>query len=178
MFRVTFDRNKYSVPWRLVSQSVVVRANDDTVGVFLGTKQVAIHTRSWGVGEDVEHPSHKHGLLEHKPRAAAGSLPPALATLDDTGRDYFRLLAAGSRSIHRETVRLTLLVELFGGTAARRRRGHADWSRRRQYVEYVLRHKRGLAPQPPPTSRQRRARSGSRCPSPTCPSTTSSPPSR
>jgi hypothetical protein len=131
---------------------VVVRANDDTVGVFLGTKQVAIHTRSWGVGEDVEHPSHKHGLLEQKPRAAAGSLPPALATLDDTGRAYFKLLAAGSRSIHREIVRLTLLVELFGGTATQSavaevmQTGHVG----AEYVEYVLRHKRGLAPQPPP----------------------------
>jgi transposase len=152
MFRVTFDRNKYSVPWRLVSQNVIVRADDHTVGVFLGTKQVAIHTRSWGVGEDIEHPSHKHGLLEQKPRAAAGSLPPALLALDDTGRAYFKLLAAGSRSIHRETVRLTLLVELFGAAATQSavaqvmQTGHVG----AEYVEYVLRHKRGLVPQSPP----------------------------
>jgi transposase len=62
MFRVTFDRNTYSVPWRLHHQNVVVRADDDTVRVFLGTKQIAIHPRSWGVGEDFEHPSHKQGL--------------------------------------------------------------------------------------------------------------------
>jgi transposase len=152
MFRVNFDRNRYSVPWRLVSQSVLVRANDDTVRVFLGTKQVAIHPRSWGVGEDIEHPSHKQGLLEHKPRAAAGALPPALAALGDTGRAYYKLLAAGSRSIHRETLRLILLVELFGATAAQSavvevmQTGHVG----AEYVEYVLRHKRGLAPQPPP----------------------------
>jgi transposase len=152
MYRVNFDRNKYSVPWRLVSQSVLLRANDDTLSVFLGTKQVAIHPRSWGVGEDIEHPSHKQGLLEQKPRAAAGSLPPALEALDDTGRAYFRLLAAGSRSIHRETVRLTLLVELFGGAATQSavaevmQTGHVG----AEYVEYVLRHKRGLAPKPPP----------------------------
>jgi transposase len=152
MFRVTLDRNKYSVPWRLVSQNLIVRGNDDTVSVFLGTKQVAIHQRSWGVGEDIEHPSHKQGLLEQKPRAAAGSLPPALLSLDDTGRAYFKLLAAGSRSIHRETVRLTLLVELFGGAATQSavaevmQTGHVG----AEYVEYVLRHKRGLVPQPPP----------------------------
>jgi transposase len=152
MFRVVFDRNKYSVPWRLVSQNVIVRANDDTVGVFLGTKQIAIHPRSWGVGEDIEHPSHKRGLLEQKPRAAAGALPPALAALGDTGRTYFKLLAAGSRSIHRETLRLTLLVELFGATAAQSavaevmQTGHVG----AEYVEYVLRHKRGLTPQPSP----------------------------
>lgn len=152
MFRVVFDRNRYSVPWRLAYQQVIVRANDDTVAIFLGTKQIALHARSWGVGEDIEHPSHKRGLLEHKPRAAAGSLPPALASLDDTGRAYFRLLAAGSRSIHRETLRLTLLVELFGGAATESavaevmQTGHVG----AEYVEYVLRHKRGLTPQPPP----------------------------
>jgi transposase len=152
MFRVLFDRNHYSVPWRLASQQVIVRANDHTVGIFLGTKQIAIHPRSWGVGEDIEHPSHKLGLLEQKPRAAAGSLPPALALLDDTGRAYFRLLAAGSRSIHRETLRLILLVELFGSAATESavaevmQTGHVG----AEYVEYVLRHKRGLAPQPPP----------------------------
>lgn len=46
MFRVPFDRNRYSVPWRLASQQVIVRADDDIVSVFLETKQVAQHRRS------------------------------------------------------------------------------------------------------------------------------------
>jgi hypothetical protein len=97
-------------------------------------------------------PFAQEGLLEQKPRAAAGSLPPALTTLGDTGRAYFKLLAAGSRSIHRETLRLTLLVELFGAPATQSavdevmQTGHVG----AEYVEYVLRHKRGLAPQPAP----------------------------
>jgi hypothetical protein len=147
-----FDRNKYSVPWRLVSQQVIIRANDDSVAVFLGPKRVALHTRSWGVGEDIEHPSHKKALLDHKPRAAAGALPPALAALAETGHTYFKLLAAGSRSIHQEIVRLTLLVELFGAVAVASaiaevmQTGHVG----AEYVEYVLRHKRGLVPDPHP----------------------------
>jgi transposase len=152
-FRVTFDRNRYSVPWRLASQQVLVRADDDEVRIFLATKQIAAHIRSWKVGEDIEHPSHKQALLEHKPRAlAAGTLPPALGALAETGRSYFKLLAAGSRSIHRETTRLVFLVELFGASettsaiAEVMQTGHVG----AEYVEYVLRHKRGLAPQPPP----------------------------
>ncbi len=151
MFRVAFDRNTYSVPWRLVSQHVLARGDEHTVGVFLEDKQVAVHPRSWGVGEDLEHPSHKQKLLEHKPRAA-GSLPPALAPLGETGRQYFKLLAAGSRSIRRETVRLVLLVELFGASATASaidevtQTGHVG----AEYVEYVLRHRRGLVPQPAP----------------------------
>jgi transposase len=151
MFRVSFDRNHYSVPWRLASQQVLVRADDDFVSVFLETKQIAQHRRSWNVGEDIEHPSHKKGLLEERPRAA-GALPPALTALGETGRAYFKLLAAGSRSVHREILRLTFLVEIFGAiaTASAMREvmqtGHVG----AEYVEYVMRHKRGLAPRPAP----------------------------
>jgi transposase len=152
MFRVPFDRNHYSVPWRLASQQVLVRADDDFVSVFLETKQIAQHRRSWDIGQDIEHPSHKKGLLDHKPRAAAGALPPALLALGDLGRSYFKVLAAGSRSIHRETLRLTFLVEIFGAIATESairevmQTGHVG----AEYVEYVMRHKRGLVPQPVP----------------------------
>jgi hypothetical protein len=152
MFRVSFDRNRYSVPWRLASQQVVVRADDDCVSVFLETKQIAQHRRSWDIGQDIEHPSHRRGLLEERPRAAAGTLPQALVALGETGRSYFKLLAAGSRSVHREIVRLTLLVELFGAAATVSamqqvmQTGHVG----SEYVEYVMRHKRGLVPHPAP----------------------------
>ena len=152
MFRVSFDRNRYSVPWRLASQQVIVRADDERVAVFLGKKCVAEHARCWDVGQDIEHPSHKRGLLDEKPGAQAGSLPPALVGLGDVGRTYFKLFAASPRSVHREIVRLTLLVELFGESTTASavdevmRSGHVG----AEYVEYVLRHKRGLAPHPPP----------------------------
>jgi hypothetical protein len=151
-FRVRFDRSLYSVPPRLVGQSVVVRANDDAVAVWLGPKQVAVHRRSWDVGQDIEDPAHREAALAKKPRAAAGALPPALAGLGAVGVNYFKVLAAGSRSVHREIVRLTFLVELFGETATGSaidevmRTGHVG----AEYVEYVLRHKRGLTPQPAP----------------------------
>lgn len=151
-FRVTFDRNRYSVPWRLASQTVLVRADDDVVGMFLGNKQVAAHRRSWNVGEDIEHPSHREGLLKLKPRAAAGALPPGLVGLAATGVEYFKIFAAGGRSVHRETVRLVFLVELFGELATREAlaevmsTGHVG----AEYVEYVLRHKKGLTPSAAP----------------------------
>ncbi len=151
-FRIRFDRNKYSVPWRLVSQSVVVRADDESVSVFLGPKKVALHRRSWDIGQDIEEPSHRRKLDEIKPRARADSLPPMLVALGDTGLEYFRIVAGGSRSIHRETVRLTLLVELFGSAATRSavREVMATGHVGAEYVEYVLRHKRGLTPNAAP----------------------------
>jgi transposase len=151
-YRVRFDRNSYSVPWRLVSQAVVVRANDDWVTVFLGPKQVALHRRSWDIGQDIEDPSHRRKLEDRKPRGRIGILPPALVGLDEFGQRYFKIVAAGTRSIHRETVRLVLLVELFGTDNTRSAiqevmaSGHVG----AEYVEYVLRHKRRLEPSASP----------------------------
>jgi transposase len=151
-FRVNFDRNKYSVSWRLVSQQVLLRANDDSVVVCLGLKQVARHQRCWDVGQDVKDPAHEEGFFEQKPRAAKGHLPPALAPLGELGEQYFKIFAAGSRSVHRECIRLVWLVELFGSSATSSavaevmQTGHVG----AEYVEFVLRHKRGLTPHPGP----------------------------
>jgi transposase len=152
MFRVNFDRNKYSVPWQLASQQVLLRANDVRVAIFLGPKEIACHQRCWDIGQDIKDPAHEQGLLERKPRAAKGHLPPALAPLGELGEHYFKIFAAGSRSIHRECIRLVWLVELFGSTATASaitevmQTGHVG----AEYVEFVLRHKRGLTPQAAP----------------------------
>ena len=45
-FRVDFDSNTYSVPWRLVGQTVLVRGNDGDVSVNLGNKRIALQHRS------------------------------------------------------------------------------------------------------------------------------------
>lgn len=144
--RLTFDRNRYSIPWRLVCQSLVVRANDDHVSLWLGRKQVALHARSWSVGETIVHPSHEQALREEKTRANASYVPPALAGLGETGTRYFKLLAANSRSLQRETVRLVFLSELFGEaeTASAMEDVMKTGNVGAEYVEYVMRHKKKL----------------------------------
>jgi hypothetical protein len=150
-FRVAFDRNEYSVPWRLVGQSVLVRGNDQEVGVWLGQKRVAVHNRCWGVGQALCDPSHEQGLLEQKPRAAVGALPPELQGLGEVGAEYFKVMAANGRSLRKEVQRLVLFSELYGDAATRdsvrevMATGHVG----AEYVEYVLRHKKGLSPEQP-----------------------------
>jgi hypothetical protein len=146
LYRVRFDRNRYSVPWRLASQQVIVRANDQDVGVFLGPKQIALHQRSWGTGGDFEHPSHRRKFGETPSSDPADF---AKARFGDTGQRYFTTLAAGLRSLRRESLRLTFLAELFGTAQVQSamsevmRTGHVGV----EYVEYVLRHKRNLVPE-------------------------------
>jgi transposase len=150
-FRVPFDRNTYSVPPRLHGQTVVVRGNDTDVGVFLGPKQVAWHPRCWDVHQDKELPAHRQKALEIKPRTAA-ALPAGLVGLGEVGAEYFKIMRATGRSLQRETVRLVFLCELFGeknttsAVSEVMKTGHVG----AEYVEYVLRHKRGLQPMATP----------------------------
>lgn len=151
MFRVRFDRNTYSVPPRLVSQTVLVRADDQSVRVFLGHKPVAMHDRCWDIGKDIEDSAHRAAALEEKPRPAS-ELPPQLLSFGKLGVDYFKIFAATHRSVQREIMRLTFLCEIFGELATAKavdevmRTGHVG----AEYVEYVLRHKKGLVAQAPP----------------------------
>lgn len=119
MCRARFDRNVYSVPWRLVGQRLTVRADDTTVQIFLGPKLVARHARCWGLHQDIEDPKHRRELLEERPRADATHLPDTLLVLGDVGRRYFELLTAQSRSLQREALQLVRLTELFPPSAVR-----------------------------------------------------------
>ena len=149
--RVHFDRNDYSVPWQLWGQSVLVRATDDVVRIWLSTKEVARHARCWSVREDINDERHEDGMRGDGGRSPGG-LPNALSGLGEIGTKYFATLVASRRSIRTEQVRLVFLTELFGmaATAAAidevMRTGHVG----AEYVEYVMRHKRRLVAAPPP----------------------------
>ena len=150
-FRVRFDRNTYSVPPSLVGQQVTVRADDFLVRVFLGPKEVARHQRCWNVGEDVELPAHRKAALQRKPGAENG-LPPILRRLGDVAARYFKIASAGTKSLQRESVRLIFFVEVYGSTNTASamedvmQSGHVG----ADYVEHVLRHKKGLVPSAAP----------------------------
>jgi transposase len=146
-----FDRNHYTVPWRLAGQRVLVRADDELVRVLLGPKEVARHARSWSVAETIRDDRHELDMRGERVRRHAGALPRALEHLGEIGVRYFATLAATRRSIRTEEQRLVLLCELFGAAATASaidevmRTGHVG----AEYVEHVMRHKRRLVPAPP-----------------------------
>ena len=68
-FRVPFDSNRYSVPWRLVGKTLTLRAEAETVTLWYGTHRVARHARCWGRDHDRVLPAHAEGLFAQKPGA-------------------------------------------------------------------------------------------------------------
>lgn len=151
-FRVRFDKNTYSVAPSLVSQSVVVRADDEWVHIFLGKKEVAVHPRCWGAGEDIEAPAHRAQALALKPGADRDGLPPLLQRMGDVATKYFKVATAGTKSLFREKVRLVFFAEVFGAaeTAEAMAEVMAGGHVGADFVEYVLRQKRGLVPRAAP----------------------------
>lgn len=151
-YRVRFDKNLYSVPPSLLSQRVLVRADDSQVRIFLGTKEIARHARSWGVGEDIEAPAHRAQALELKPGADRDGLPPMLKRMGEVATKYFKVATAGTKSLFREKVRLVFFAEVFGvaETAEAMAEVMASGHVGADFVEYVLRQKKGLAPRAPP----------------------------
>lgn len=113
-FRVAFDSNRYSVPWRLVGKPLTVRADAETVTLWYGTHRVARHARCWRRDQEVVLPAHADGLLAHKPGAQGQWQVQAVEALGPHARQYLTLIRAGTRSLRAELEHLLLLTTLYG----------------------------------------------------------------
>jgi transposase len=113
-FRVAFDGNRYSVPWRLVGKALTLRADADTVTLWYGTHRVARHARCWGRDHEVALPAHADGLLAHKPGAQGQWQVQAVEQLGPHAQRYLTLIRAGTRSLRAELEHLLLLTTLYG----------------------------------------------------------------
>lgn len=124
-FRVDFDGNKYSVPWRLSGRIVTVRANEKDVRIFYGAKRIAFHPRSWRRGEVIFRKEHAEGLLDHKPGAQAGADIQAIRRLGPFATRYVDMIPAQTASIRSEISRLMVLITVYGADAVEKTMGCA-----------------------------------------------------
>lgn len=79
---IEIDSNAYSVPWRLIGETVQVVIAGGVVRVIHAGREVAVHPRRTGRSERVVDPRHYAGIVGSgpKPRADIGRLPDATAT--------------------------------------------------------------------------------------------------
>jgi hypothetical protein len=66
---VTYERNRYSVPTRLVGQMVRAEVYADRLELYWRDKQVAVHPRAAGRGQTMLRLEHYLGALARKPYA-------------------------------------------------------------------------------------------------------------
>jgi transposase len=116
-FRVRFDSNEYSVPWRLVGRAMTLRADEKTVRLYLGSKRIYCHKRSWRKGQSIIDPKHQEGLLEQKPGAQTTSDIQAVKSLGENAKRYVEFLGAQHGSLEREFKSLMVLITVYGPQA-------------------------------------------------------------
>jgi len=124
-FRVSFDANKYSVPWRLSGRILTLKADDHAVSLWSGPKRVAVHPRSWKKDQDIVNVAHQEGLLQTKPGASPHSDIEAVKSLGPHAARYLEFLGAQTRSIRNELAHLMTLITIYGSEAVEQSMGRA-----------------------------------------------------
>lgn len=114
MFRVDFDGNSYSAPWRLAGRIVTLKANASTVNIFYNTRRIATHTRSWEKNKDIKNPAHEEGLKELKPGASASTEIASVKALGPDAEKYLSLIPSQTASIRGELRHLMVLIAVYG----------------------------------------------------------------
>lgn len=88
---VQFDRNRYSVPVKLVGRQISMKAYGNHVTCYYNAEKVATHTRSYGRSETLYQLEHYLPLLEQKPRSVYHAKPvrrSAAVELLDWGKTF------------------------------------------------------------------------------------------
>lgn len=124
-FRVDFDANKYSVPWRLSGRILTLRADDHTVSLWSGHKRITCHPRCWLKDQAVINDKHEEGLHQTKPGAQPHADLQAVKALGPHASRYLEFLGAQNRSLRAELRHLLTLVVLYGAQAVEQTMGKA-----------------------------------------------------
>jgi len=116
-FRVSFDSNEYSVPWRLVNTAVTLRANQNNDISAYENRCVASHDRCWKKNEAIKNLRHEDGLREEKPGAQPDADLQAIGSIGASAKQYLEFLPAQTHSLRSEIKRLMVLITVFGAEA-------------------------------------------------------------
>jgi transposase len=91
---VEVDTNAYSVPWRLIGETVRVVLAGGRVSIVHGGKEVAVHPETAGRRQRLIEPAHFAGIAPQRP-AVPPAAAPASADLLRPLDDYERLVGGG-----------------------------------------------------------------------------------
>lgn len=113
-FAIRFDANTYTVPPRLVSKQVTVKANSRTVTIYYKEKQVAAHHRSWKKKERVDLSSHTEQVKKLRKKLFMEKQILVFMSLGQEATDYLGKLAEASQPIKKTVAKLLSLNDIYG----------------------------------------------------------------
>ena len=79
---VEIDTNAYSVPWRLIGETVRVVVSGGRISIQHGGREIAVHAETAGRRQRVVEPAHFAGLSPGRPSASAAAVAAPAAASD------------------------------------------------------------------------------------------------
>lgn len=147
-----FDCNDYSIPHTLVRKPLTLVASDTRVRVLDGDTPVAVHTRSWERGQQIEEERHLEGLAQEKRRARDHRGRNRLIASCPSAQAFLEKIALHGAHLGGTSSRLLRLLDDYG--AAELEFGIAEALRRSafaaQSVAHILEQRRRAAKAPVP----------------------------
>ncbi|MGD0719886.1 MAG: IS21 family transposase [Roseiarcus sp.] len=92
---VEVDANSYSVPWRLIGQSVEVSVDDGRIRIRHGGQEIAAHAETAGRKQRIVDPAHFHGVAGTARPIAAEPAAEAAPTLLRPLAEYEQVAGGG-----------------------------------------------------------------------------------
>jgi hypothetical protein len=117
---VRFDKNDYSVPYKLVRETVVVAATLDTVRVLHEGVEVARHRRSFDCRQQIENVEHVQALVDWKRAARQHRTLDQVGSAAPSSRTLLERLAQRGKNLGTATRHLLRLLDTYGGEALER----------------------------------------------------------
>lgn len=111
---VSFDGNRYSVPARLVGETVTVRASSAKLSFLHANCEIGAHARSYDRGKDIEIAEHRREIVEAKRRAEESVETRRFLALGPEADPYFRGLGQTEHDAPRQVRRILALVDTYG----------------------------------------------------------------
>ena len=113
-FSIRFDANSYTVhPWA-VGKQATVKADNNTLTVYIKNKRIATHNRSWERKKRIELPAHKEAAMKQQRRLWRSQDIAAFVSLGDTAKAYLEQLAATNQPVKKNIQKLLSLKDEYG----------------------------------------------------------------
>lgn len=117
--RVSFEGNRYSVPFEHAGQLLELRAEPHAVLIYRGAKLVAQHARGYDRNLDIENPDHVSRLLSERKRAENSALLARFLALSKQAERYYGALRERELHAMGHVRRILMLAGEHGNDAVR-----------------------------------------------------------
>ena len=107
---VAFDKKRYSVPFEFSDKIVLVKGGADKVSIVYDGKEIARHSRLYGLTQQSLNPYHYLGVLARKPGAYRNGLPFKNWSLPNIFKEYRRQLKEKYEDADRYFARTLILL--------------------------------------------------------------------